>query len=284
MIVNKGLGCKRGSFDHRDALYSFTPPAHLLAAGPVDSDLSGNIDWVYDQGTESSCVAHAISSDIRYIEKMAHQNIIQPSRNFVYYNARANDSPPGTNSDNGTEIRSGLQGVSNTGSGFCPESMWGYQSSTVFAKPPVTCYAAAAPNVIGVYQAVNQDRITIQSALAGGQPIIFGIEVFKSMMSDDVAKTGIVPSPASTDKPIGGHAILMVAANNAAQQYKFLNSWGEDWGDKGYGYLPFQFVESSYTASDFYVVESVTLGPAPVGVVDPKSWWNILEDDIKKLV
>lgn len=274
MIFTRGLGCKRGSFDHRDALYAFQAAPHLLG-GPTNSDLSINIDWVYDQGHESSCVAHAITSNIRYLEKVKKDNIILPSRNFIYYNARANDNPPNTNADDGTEIRSGLQGVANGGYGFCPESMWGYQPSTVFAHPPIACYNAAESNIIGPYRFVNQDRVTIQAALAGGQPVVFGIEVFKSMMSDEVAESGIVPMPTANDEPLGGHAIMMVGANNSSQQYKFLNSWGENWGQKGFGFLPFSFVESSMTASDFYVIDSVMLGIAPKGQdTNPAYGWK----------
>lgn len=283
--INKGLGCKRSSFDHRDALYAFQPAPHLMTIS-VDSDLSSGIDWVYDQGHEESCVAHAISSNIRYIMKNQANTIVMPSRNFVYWNSRANDNPPTTSADNGTEIRSGLQGVSNTGSGFCPETMWGYQQSTVLVQPPPPCYAAANGNVIGTYRAVSQDRQTIQAALNGKQCIIFAIEVFSSMMTEEVARNGgVVPLPSDDDKVLGGHAILMVGANNTSQHYKFLNSWGEEWGDKGYGYLPFRFVESSYTASDFFVVDSVSLSATtPAGAPMNESWWQVLEDDFKKWV
>lgn len=42
------------------------------------------------------------------------------------------------------------------------------------------------------------------------------------------------------DMQIGGHAVAIVGYNDAVDILKFKNSWGETWGDKGYGYMSYQ--------------------------------------------
>ena len=64
--------------------------------------------------------------------------------------------------------------------------------------------------------------------------------VFNGMMQ---TRTGVVPMPRSGEKPLGGHAICPVGYNDAKKIVKFKNSWSSGWGEKGYGYLPYAYIE-----------------------------------------
>ena len=64
--------------------------------------------------------------------------------------------------------------------------------------------------------------------------------------------------PGPNDRPIGGHCILIVGYDDGKGVWIFRNSWGEGWGDHGYGYLPYKYLSSkAKLASDFWVVETV---------------------------
>ena len=63
---------------------------------------------------------------------------------------------------------------------------------------------------------------------------------------------GKVPMPSG--EPIGGHAMLNVGYDTGKQVYIVRNSWGTDWGDKGYCYFPFAYIENSQLADDFWVI------------------------------
>jgi C1A family cysteine protease len=56
-----------------------------------------------------------------------------------------------------------------------------------------------------------------------------------------------VPSP--SEPLIGGHSVCLVGYDDAKQTFKFINSWGPTWGDHGYGYLPFKYLEGSGSES-----------------------------------
>jgi C1A family cysteine protease len=39
------------------------------------------------------------------------------------------------------------------------------------------------------------------------------------------------------------------------RQIKVRNSWGSAWGDKGYFYMPFDFISDANQADDFWTVK-----------------------------
>jgi len=63
------------------------------------------------------------------------------------------------------------------------------------------------------------------------------------MMTSQASKTGIVLPPEKSDTILGGHAVVMVGYDDQKKQVKFVNSWGKNWGDKGFGYLPYEYLE-----------------------------------------
>ena len=86
----------------------------------------------------------------------------------------------------------------------------------------------------------------MKSALVEGYPVILGINVYESFESDQVAKTGIVPMSKRGENLLGGHAVLAVGykddVNSKGQGFVICrNSWGENWGDMGYFYLPYSY-------------------------------------------
>jgi C1A family cysteine protease len=69
-------------------------------------------------------------------------------------------------------------------------------------------------------------------------PVALGIAVYESLESEEVARTGEIPVP---QEFLGGHAILAVGYDDEKELVIIRNSWGKDWGDAGYGYLPYDY-------------------------------------------
>jgi hypothetical protein len=66
-----------------------------------------------------------------------------------------------------------------------------------------------------------------------------------------------------------GHAITLVGYNEAKQTFKFINSWGPDWSDGGYGRMDYQTFLNRTTEA--FVMVLPTGEPAvPVADLDPE--------------
>lgn len=86
----------------------------------------------------------------------------------------------------------------------------------------------------------------INDGLAKGRPFYVGVMLDDSFLTDD---RGFIPTPnAKTFRPTGGHAITIVgygqyriaeksATPDTKYYFKFINSWGPEWGDGGFGYI-----------------------------------------------
>ena len=106
------------------------------------------------------------------------------------------------------------------------------------------------------YERVNDFNGCID-ALTNGYPVVMGFLVYQSFMTANVAKTGIMPYPnTKREKLLGGHAVLLVGYNKTKKVFIARNSWGTNWGDKGYFYMPFDIVKPNMS-SDYWIIKSV---------------------------
>jgi C1A family cysteine protease len=58
----------------------------------------------------------------------------------------------------------------------------------------------------------------------------------------EVGPTGRIAMPSAGARDFGGHAVLVVGYE--ADALIIRNSWGGDWGENGYGYLPDAYVDA----------------------------------------
>jgi hypothetical protein len=98
----------------------------------------------------------------------------------------------------------------------------------------------------------------INKNLAIGRPVEIGLFVYDSFMS---AQKGWIPVPnKKLEKNQGGHAIALVGVGpydvKQPQKnfYKFINSWGATWGDKGFGFLPEDFLKDPQLIIEAYAM------------------------------
>jgi len=244
-------GWQRDLPDHRD--HVFAAPLAALGLLPVRVDLRPQCSPVYDQGQLGSCTANAIAAAIQFDRLKQKISDFVPSRLFIYYNERVMEHSVA--SDSGAQIRDGIKSVAKLGD--CPEPEWPYVIAKFKTKPARKCYTDALKFKAVSYQRVTQSLAQLKGCLAVGYPFVFGFTVYENFESAAVAKNGHAALPKSGESVVGGHAVVGVGYDDAKSWFIVRNSWGADWGLKGYFTLPYAYVTENNLASDFWTIRVV---------------------------
>jgi len=248
----RGYGWLPDLPDQRD--HQYAAPRRVLAKLPPKADLRPGCPPVYDQGQLGSCTANAIGAAHQFEQlRQEADKAFAPSRLFIYYNERAIEHTVDT--DSGAMIRDGIKSVVKQG--VCPETMWPYQIDAFTRRPTAPCYRTALAHQVVSYQRLTPDLDQMKGCLADGYPFVFGFSVYESFETSAVARTGVVPLPKAGERVLGGHAVLAVGYDDAAQRFLVRNSWGDKWGKKGYCLMPYAYFTTPGLASDFWTIRMV---------------------------
>lgn len=220
---------------------------------PIRVDLRHHMTAVEAQGEIGSCTANAMAGAYEYLAKRTLGEAGDVSRLFIYYNARSLDNE--TDQDEGTTILNCIKVLQEMGT--CPESVWPYDPESVFEEPHSEAYEAALNFRLEEAERIEVDLHAMKHCLAEGYPFAFGLPLFESFMRE--GNKGIPMPKPDREQYIGGHAMLCVGYSEAQKVFVVRNSWGEDWGDRGYCYIPYDYLANpEFNDGDCWVVRSVT--------------------------
>lgn len=239
--------------DYRDHLYGAVRkiPARL----PAKVDLRPGCSTVEDQQDLGSCTANALAGALEYLMLKDKVLFADFSRLFIYYNERLIEGTAAA--DSGAMLRDGIKTLA--AQGVCLEKSWPYDIARFAVKPTKKSYTEALRYQILSYARLNT-LAEMRACLADGFPFVFGFSVYDGFESQKVAKTGVLEMPAKGERMLGGHAVLAVGYDDRAKRIIVRNSWGSDWGQKGYFTMPYAYVIDRNLSDDFWTIRRAELG------------------------
>lgn len=239
------------SFRGVSTLKNFKLPEtpYLKAVNWIDQDTP-----IDNQGQVGSCTAHAGTGLLRFLQKQATGNYTKLSRLFVYYQTRSIANSSG---DSGASLRDTAMELATMSAP--PETYWNYNESLFDTRPTwrssEAFLFAMAENYEGLHfvrldpDGVDRDKVLddIKTCVRSKLPVMFGTLVYQQIMN--VNTQGDIWYPSQGEQPVGGHALLIIGYDDDRECFgtsgkgAFLirNSWGTDWGDNGYGWLPYDY-------------------------------------------
>jgi hypothetical protein len=248
-------------------LYKATIKASKL---PSKVDLRHMMTAIENQQELGSCTANATAGAYEYLVHTTQGVNYDVSRLFLYYNARKSQGLE--DEDSGAMIEWLMTQMGKKGA--CSETTWPYKTNKFTKKPPKEAYEEAKNYTITKYEKVATDLETWKSVLAEGYPIIFAIQIFESFQNP---RKGRISLPRKNEEHLGGHAMCCVGYSDPDQVFIVRNSWGEQWGDAGYCYIPYDYIlNKKYNDGDTWVIYAAD----PVDTSKAEENWSDDEDSV----
>lgn len=173
------------------------------------------------------------------------------SANYPYYHAT-----PDKSTDGGVYMRDLMKALKKHGAPA--HAFWSDSSS--FRNPPDGIHTRARFRISG-YQRIRYNNSIIENMnrVLGVEelPLWTGMDLYERA-TDKAVKTGWFPVPADSDKPLGGHAVLVIGwfRERGSVNYTIVNSWGPRPGDSGLFYLPAEYFENGHVRDIWTVPDS----------------------------
>ncbi len=219
-------------------------------------DLRTHFTAIKNQGQQGSCLSFTLTSIFEYMLHVSNAEDCDLSEAFLYYNARNIDDVGdiNVNVDKGSRFHPAIDSLRKFGIAlekFCP-----YNDGVYDQRPSDAAYADAEKRKLLKALNVNIGIKDFKSALSEGYPIATSFSLYESF--EQARTNGYVPIPTSDEIAKGGnnandeeqdrharHAMVICGYSDELQMFLVRNSWGDDWGDEGYCYVPYGYVEQA---------------------------------------
>jgi C1A family cysteine protease len=197
---------------------------------------------VEEQRQLGSCTAQAVVGAYELLTKMHYPDqFVDLSRLFLYYNARKISGD--INEDIGAYISTAIEAVKTYG--LCREDLWPYDPNKFDVEPGYICYRDARKRTIDqVYEIASHEEII--DMLDQQYPVVVGVAVYSDF--DRINnQSAVLKMPAATEEPMGSHAMCIVGYDDLKQQFLLRNSFGDDWGEGGYFWIPYEYADANFS-------------------------------------
>lgn len=252
-ISLKGKGAIKDKFDARNFRMDMVFGATSI---PTEFDISDKVQWIKDQGSSGSCGGQAFSY---------HMEVLSYLRDGIYTKLSARDlyAPVHLNPE-GSRAGDLLNQLANNG--IAEES---YMKSYANDGSPLNEFYMQVdrmrPNTdidnIAMQYWVDKTYLTFESNKPEEvkKAILRGNGAVLAVLGNNAcwtSKDGIISIPAQGTAN-WGHFIFLTGWKIIKNElyFKFVNSWGKEWGDGGFGYLPSKYLEAGLGFNAWVVTE-----------------------------
>ncbi len=240
-LRTKGKGCIKNKLDVRDFRLEVALGAVVL---PLEFSVRDKIGKIKDQGGSLSCVGQASSYYAEVLNQIETGEKIQLSARDVY--SLIFDQNTG-----GANLRDGAKKITNSGvilekdapsyeNGTAPSEAFMRQRSDISPEEQETGMTYLAKSY---FTFSNKKWETYKQAIFRGNGCITG-----AMGNNYCWQNAILEVPGKGQED-WGHCIFLIGWKiiEGKEYLEFCNSWGENWGDGGFGYMPKEYVEAGLT-------------------------------------
>lgn len=237
--------------------YATMPQVNRYRAyfGP-EKDLSALFPKPGNQGEQGSCVAWATAYAARSYYDARQQSSKPSDSKHVFSPAFVYNQLKMGGCDGGSSMSMALDLLKKTGVASLAE--FPYDPHNCSLLPDARVVSEAASFRIDDWKKVDGHNLDdIKGQIFAGNPVVFGMFVSDSF--DRLGKNQIYNDLSSPRT--GGHAMVLVGYSEARQAFKLVNSWGDNWADKGFGWISYQAIEK-WMQNAF--VMQLAAAPAPV--------------------
>ena len=241
-------------FDPRDIYFSNKMCSTISL--PDSIDLACRIKRIENQQNLGTCTGMGGSTMMEILETFNNKPYIELSPLYLYYKAREIEGT--VNFDNGAYLRDTMKVLQKNG--ICEEKYFPFIIKDFAKKPSQEAELNAKNHMIEGYQRLNSIN-QIKTCLSQNKPVLVGMKLYSSFDTKVSAVTGIIPVPnKSVEQYEGSHCMVIVGyddnfaikhnlklKNNLCGGYfKIANSWGKEWGNNGFCYVPYELIEDMH--------------------------------------
>tara|TARA_B100001939_G_scaffold348200_1_gene373798 strand:+ start:38374 stop:40704 length:2331 start_codon:yes stop_codon:yes gene_type:complete len=238
----KDCGYRQAGWKQLSAIPGADLPGQLQPAPlPSEIDLSHQMPPVGYQGEQASCISWAAVYAVKSYYENLHRgwgfdSPFNGGPGHHVFSPAYSQAMMGSG-DRGATFPEALDVLLRNGA--VPWSEMPYSPGEASPRPSSRLHPIAGKFRIEGYRVLSSHAPEgIKRQIAAGHPVMVGVLLYENLLD---LKTGVYAKPDGAF--LGGHSVVIVGYDDdrgPGGAFKVMNSWGNQWGDAGYGWISYE--------------------------------------------
>lgn len=236
-------------------------------------DLRPFFTEVKSQGSVGSCAHFSVTSIYEYLLKKSKAEDPDLSERFVYFQTNVATQKE----EDGSSIKEVIDTIARTG--VCNEQDCPYDTEKIAERPSDEAFSKAQMHKIVEAKMVNVCHHDITAALSKGYPLAVSLNLYNSFGTGYKGYEFLPTKEEMEAEEPAHHAMVVVGYNEDDKVYIVRNSWGKQFGDNGYCYMPFSYIDNPDLNNYCCIITKTDDGEA-IGLPEEKTTVNLVKEDV----